>query len=73
MFMEQLLQNTTIEMLLCTGPDAGSRSHLIYVFQEGVIEQLILAVRDGSLFCNLSDLWILGLVNNAQAGACLSI
>jgi len=66
MFKCRLLGDTVIEFPQSAGVYLSSSSHLIHIFREGVIEQCLPPDRYGSIFCNVSNTWILELVNTAQ-------
>jgi len=63
MFKRQSLGGTVIEFPQSAGLNLASGSHIIYIFQEGVIEQCLPPDRYGSLFHNVSNPWILELVD----------
>jgi hypothetical protein len=64
-FKRQLLGNTVIEFAQSTGHYRGSGSYLMNIFWEWVIEQFLPPDYYAISKHNLSNPWILQLVDNA--------
>jgi len=73
MFKPWYLEDSVIAIPQSAAIYPGNSSNLIYIFQEGVIEQCHPPDHYGSFCCNYSKLCILELVNTLRTCSVLSL